>query len=367
MIDKFKKYGDFFFVVFFTLIIYKLISNYTWFFSQLKKLKSILAPFMWGIMIALILNFLLEYIRTHFKRTKAFSLVIVYMVFISFMTLVSFLIIPQITRSISDLAENLPVYFDNLQKIFNTLMNMEFWDKYQIKEPALDILQSMSDYIYNYSNDLIKAAMSKAIDLTGGIAQFLVGVIISAYMLYEKDNLKIFVRKFMSALMEQKQVDFVVKWGKNFYSVFKDFFIGKALDSFIIGIMAFVGLYFLRVPYITVLAMIIGITNMIPYVGPFIGAVPAILLTFVFSPIKAVWTALFILALQQFDGNILGPKILGGKMGIRPLYIILAIFIGGGYFGMFGMLIGVPVFKILSMMLDEYIEFKRRTKKSLNL
>ena len=123
----------------------------------------------------------------------------------------------------------------------------------------------------------------------------------------------------------------------------------------------------LGAPYATLLSVIVGVTNMIPYFGPFIGAIPAVLITLFISPIKALWVAIFILVLQQVDGNIIGPKILGDKVGISPFYIILSILIGGGFFGMLGMLFAVPTFKIVSILLGRYLDARIEKQRTLDI
>ena len=130
---------------------------------------------------------------------------------------------------------------------------------------------------------------------------------------------------------------------------------GKAIDSLIIGILAFIGLTFMQAPFPLILSLILGVTNMIPYFGPFIGAIPAICITLLIDPVLAIWVGIFILILQQFDGNFLGPKILSNSLDLSPLWIILAVLVGGGVMGPLGMFIGVPIFATIKTFGGEYI------------
>ena len=140
------------------------------------------------------------------------------------------------------------------------------------------------------------------------------------------------------------------------FSIFNDFIVGKAIDSLIIGIIAIIVLTIMKAPFPLILSLIIGVTNMIPYFGPFIGAIPAILITLLIDPPLAVVVGIFILILQQFDGNFLGPKILGESVELRPLWIILAVMIGGALMGPLGMFIGVPIFATVKVFGGEYID-----------
>src|SRR5690606_8042174 len=134
------------------------------------------------------------------------------------------------------------------------------------------------------------------------------------------------------------------------------FFVGKIIDSFIIGLLCFIGCLIMKVPYALLISLIVGVTNMIPYFGPFIGMIPAAVITLFESPIKALWVTIFIFALQQFDGLYLGPKILGIQVGMKPLWIITAILIGGGFFGVWGMLFAVPIAAVIRSLLRKYIK-----------
>ena len=137
--------------------------------------------------------------------------------------------------------------------------------------------------------------------------------------------------------------------------IFRRFFIGKAVDSFIIGLLCFIFMRIFRMPYAELISFIVGITNMIPYFGPFIGAIPSALIIFMTSPMAAIGFAVMIVILQQFDGNVLGPAILGGSLGLKPFWIIFAVIIGGGMFGVVGMLLGVPIFTVLYTLVNRFI------------
>ena len=166
-------------------------------------------------------------------------------------------------------------------------------------------------------------------------------------------------------MLSKKLANNLIQFCKEANYTFEKFFVGKIIDSTIIGIIFFVGAKLLKAPFAMLLSIIIGVTNMIPFFGPFIGAIPVIFITLMFditNPLKAVWMAIFILLLQQFDGNILGPKILGDSIGIKPVGIIFSIIVGGAIFGPAGMFFGVPIFAVIFSVFNRFIDKKYSRK-----
>lgn len=359
MVDKLRKNSNFIFIAFIVMILYKGIENYTWFFENFKHLFSILSPFFWGFAIAYILNPLLVKLETK-KKFKRFSAMgVCYLVFFGVIGLFFTIVTPIILRNLFDIIERLPDYMNSLQSWFdNTLLNFSLIEKLNLEDYIKSNLSGISTMIFEFLNLTINSVVTKVIGITSGLLKFIVGIIVSAYILIEKENFAKSSRKFIFSMFGEVRGQKVMTFFALCNKVFSNFFIGKAIDSFIIGIIAFIGFSLMKAPYALLLSLIVGVTNMIPYFGPFIGAFPAVLITLFVSPIKAFWVAIFILILQQVDGNIIGPKILGDKVGISPFYIILSILIGGGFFGMMGMLFAVPLFKIISILLNQYMDFR---------
>jgi predicted PurR-regulated permease PerM len=187
-------------------------------------------------------------------------------------------------------------------------------------------------------------------------------IFIAFYMLYDKERFARKMEKGVYALSSKEKATRFLNNTERVHHIFNDFIVGKAVDSLIIGIIAFVVLTIMKAPFPLILALIIGVTNMIPYFGPFIGAIPAILITLLIDPPLAIAVSIFILILQQFDGNILGPKILGESVDLSPLWIILAVVIGGALMGPLGMFIGVPIFATVKVFGGEYIDRLYRKK-----
>ncbi|MFI3252957.1 MAG: AI-2E family transporter [Eubacteriales bacterium] len=193
--------------------------------------------------------------------------------------------------------------------------------------------------------------------IVGFIFDLVVAIIVSIYLLTRKKIFAAQGKKLIYAFFSVKAADFILGEIRNSYRILSGFFIGKMIDSMIIGVICFIGLSLLNMPFASLVATVIGVTNVIPYFGPFIGAIPCGVLIFFVSPIKCLYFSGFIIALQQFDGNILGPKILGESTGLSSFWVLFSIILFGGIFGFAGMIFGVPVFATLYSMFSRLVKF----------
>ena len=241
--------------------------------------------------------------------------------------------------------------------------------------PALEawVATQMDVYYESAKNWLTKEVLPQATVLMGmvsgsvvGILAFfsdlLVGVIASVYFLATKERCAAHARKVVYSLFSRERVYWILRGAHKVDSIFSGFVRGKLLDSLIIGIICFVGCSLLKFPYTPLVSVFVGITNIIPFFGPFLGAIPSTILILLDSPRKALYFVLFVLALQQLDGNIIGPKILGDKTGLSSLWVITAILVGGSFFGLAGMFFGVPVFACLYSAVDFFVEVRLRRR-----
>lgn len=359
MLHKIKKNANWIFLALVVFIIYKGVENYTWLFSNFQLLIAILTPFFWGFAIAYLLNPLMVKLEVRYKMKRLPSMLICYIVFFGIIGLFFTIVTPVILRNLFEIVEQLPYYVESVQSWFNnSLLRMSLVERLNLQDYIQENISGISTMLLEFLNITINGLLTKVIGITSGLLKFIVGIIISTYMLNDKEKFAIAGKKFIMAIYGQKKSNKILEFLALCNEAFSNFFIGKTIDSFIIAIICFIGLSLIKAPYALLMSVIVGITNMIPYFGPFIGAVPAILMTLFVSPIKALSVALFILVLQQVDGNIIGPKILGDKVGISPFYIILSILIGGGFFGMLGMLFAVPLFKIISILMGRYLEYR---------
>ena len=194
----------------------------------------------------------------------------------------------------------------------------------------------------------------------------LIGIIISVYLLVSKEKGLAISYKVVYSLLREDRAAALMRGARKVDAIFSGFVRGKLVDSLIIGILCFIGCSVLKMPYTPLISVVVGVTNVIPFFGPFLGAIPSIFLILLVDPLKAVYFALFVLALQQLDGNVIGPKILGDSTGISSFWVIVAILVGGGFFGVLGMFLGVPVCATLQM-LGKYLVDRRLRKRDMPL
>ncbi len=213
------------------------------------------------------------------------------------------------------------------------------------------------------AQEYIGQITSGVLSLVKTLLNFIIGIIVACYVMSINKTLIGQCKKIIYAFFPAKRANRIIETARKSNEIFSGFIIGKIIDSAIIGVLAYIGCLILHIPSTLLVAVIIGVTNVIPFFGPFIGAVPAILLVLIQSPIHAVYLGIFILILQQVDGNIIGPKILGDTTGLSSFWVLFSILIAGGVFGFLGMLLGVPVFAVIYYILQETINHRMEKRK----
>lgn len=339
----------------------------------LSKVADIFMPIIWGFAIAYILNPIAKGIngllnKRFFakkqmpKLSTAISVAIVELLFIAFILGVMSIIIPALINSVSEIFDNLSNMFTQLQNYARSLFS---------DHPK--IYAFISDKISEYSTnaaDLVQRAepvlnnlVSGAWGFLGFLKDFVIGVIVSIYFLCSKDNLLAQIKKILLANFSRKKCERIFEVSKKSHNVFGSFITGKVLDSLIIGLIAAPLLLILKIPYAIMIAVIIGITNVIPFFGPIIGAIPTGLLVLLVDPKKLIPFIIFVILLQQFDGNVLGPRILGESTGLPAIWVLISLLVGGGLFGFVGMILSVPTFAVIYSLSRDSIEKRLRKKK----
>lgn len=358
-------------------IIVKLVWNYTDVFRVVGEFFSLLTPFFVGFVIAYLLNPILRISerlvtfmtgnRLSRRSGRALALVLTYLFALFILTVFFSIVIPQIAASIASIAGQVPGWILSLQALINQLISQydlynipnvqpDIWNK--LVETATKLLSTASSIVTNAIPHVLSATMS----VTTSLLNVIVGVIISLYLLLSKERFFAQTKKLLSALMPRRVVDKLVEIAHQSNEIFSGFISGKVLDSFIIGLLCFAGMTLLRLPYATLISVIVGVTNVIPYFGPFIGAIPSILILLLIDPIKALWFGIFVLVLQQVDGNIIGPKILGDSTGLSAFWVIFAITVFGSLMGVLGMFIGVPLFAVIYSLIRQFCEWRLAEK-----
>ena len=330
-----------------------------------KSIVGVLSPFIYAFALAFVLNRPVMWFESKVfhksKHKKALSILCTY--FISIITVAGLMmaVIPQLGLSISTFIDKLPGTAKEIYDQSMILFNKFHWSN-QLIEQVQGLWEMAVEYVTNFSLTALPGILNFSLSLGGGFVDLLMILIISVYMLTGKDRLLFQFKKATYAFFSKETADKLVKLSNRSSSIFSGFIIGKLIDSIIIGIMCFVGMLFINSDYSALIAVIVGVTNMIPFFGPFIGAIPSIFILLVVNPFDAILFAVFVFALQQFDGNILGPKILGNSLGISPIWVLAGILIGNGLFGLVGMLIGVPTFALLYSIVSEDITIRLAEK-----
>ena len=340
------------------LLIYDLIfrENDSLVMSYTGKLMGILAPILYGAVIAYLLAPVVNWFeRVIFRQggkkikkwARPISMVLTWIaVFALFYALLSVLL-PELYKSIMQLIGNVRTYYDTIEAwVLRLLENNPEWAQKaqelftQYYRQALDWLQTN---LVPQLQTAVQAVSGGVLGVLNFFKNLFLGIMVSLYLLGSKERFSAASCKLCYTVFSEDRAAWLIRGVKATDRIFSGFVRGKLLDSLIIGILCFIGSTLLKFPYAPLVSVVVGVTNIIPFFGPFLGAIPSAFLILLDSPIKCLYFIIFILALQQFDGNILGPKILGDSTGISGFWVIVAILVGGGLWGVAGMFLGVPI------------------------
>ncbi|WP_461205238.1 AI-2E family transporter [Clostridium sp. DL1XJH146] len=333
-----------------------------------KGFFDMLDPIVIAFAIAYLIDPFVRYLNRRFKIKRGLGILISVAVLIAIIVLIFAIIVPSIVSNISDLINKIPENFT---------LNFDIANKY-IKETNNEYLLAVIDYINSSLESILKSIASissivleqvvvNAFKITSSVVSIILSFTIAIYMLVDKNDLLARIKRITYAFLKNDNADYLNKVMKESNEIFSKFFIGKFIDSLIIGVLCFFILLICRIPFASIIAIIVGISNMIPYFGPIIGAVPACLIALLNGPIVMVWVLIIIVILQQFDGLILGPMILGDSVGVSAFWIIVAVTLGGILFGVAGMLVGVPIVVLLKTLLEEEADKRLKAKNMASL
>lgn len=336
-----------------------------WFSSILKLMNPFFIAFFIAYLLRPVVNFIESKLaKVRFKRLISIS--IVYASVFGFIIISITYVSPGVIESVTGLLSSLPFYIQKTNVwVTETVLTHEWAQRYNIAEHAQEIINSLSNQISDIIRLILNNIASGLFMLTSTLISLVLGLIISIYMLKDKEKLAIGARRLLQALLTEDKADQVIQSVKRIDQTFSRYFAGVIFDSLIVGMISFLGLLLLQAPHALLAAVVITITNVIPYFGPLVGMIFVTVITLFVSPMQALWVALFVFLVQQFDGYYLGPKILGSKVGISPLWVILAILIGGGTFGVIGMFVAVPVFSVIKTAVDAFVNRKLEAKREI--
>lgn len=353
------------------ILFFVIISGLSAFTKAFGNYVSVLYPFFYGFIIAYLLNFLYIFLEKLFKKAKILqtqskirrflNILLSYVIGTAFVTIFIGFILPQLIISITGLIGELPKYIRGTSDYISKILETYILDP-RIVEFLNDRWAILGDQITKIASDLLPAAFTLIRTTAMSIWNVVLGVIISIYFLTDKEKLLATSKKTIYGLFGKKIADRLVTLITRTQRIFSQFLVGKVLDSLIIGAITFVVLSLMSMPYVVLITFIITVTNIVPFFGPFIGAIPSVIIILFVSPLKALWFLIFIIILQQVDGNYIGPKILGDSMGISSFWILFSILVSGKILGFAGLIVGVPLFVLVYSIVKEYLEEKLRNK-----
>lgn len=345
--------------------------------SILGKFVRVLKPIIYGLVIAYLLNPIVRFFEVNLlektyikhgitvtagrkKRFRVFSIILTFL--IVFYLLFAFFgyVLPQIYTSIQSIVTRLPLYINNISNSLDEFVgNNSLFKTTNFDELIDGFVPEFKDYFNNnivtnlrnllpqikpYISNVTSALTTGLMTVFGAFMNIIIGLIVSIYLLNSKEKYTGLFKKIIYSILPNEKANNMMVDIRFINQTFGGFIVGKVVDSLIVGILCFIGLNFMHMPYAVLVSVIVGITNIIPFFGPYLGAIPSAILILLVNPMQSVYFLIFVIILQQLDGNIIGPAILGNSIGLSSFWIIVAITFFGGYFGLLGMIVGVPIF-----------------------
>ncbi len=363
--EDFKKY---FWLITYGIVLFVLLMNSGWIFEFLGIIGKILLPFIIGGIIAFILNVLMKYIEEHLlykmnRGKRAVSIILSLLAVFGFIAILLFILIPQVKNAGMIFVENMPEYHETI---------ISLGEKIGLSESQLEVLSLEDDKLLNEFTSFLSKNSQNFINVSFGlvnsvfsaIGNFFVGFVFAIYLLVDKESLCRQLKKVFKCLFNDKVYKRMSEIVVLTNTTFTNFVKVQCLEACILGVLCFLGMLILRLPYAATIGVVVGFTALIPIFGAFIGCMVGAFLIFMVSPIQAIAFIIFFLVLQQIEGNLIYPKVVGGKIGLPSIWVLVAVMIGGSVGGVFGMLLGVPIVSILYSLLKTFVNSKKELKET---
>lgn len=359
-------------VILISIVFYFLLYNFKTTLAVLNNLLVIVSPFLIGAALAYVLKIPVNFFeRTIFKKLKntkfekyirGFSILLALIIAILIIVLLSAIVIPQLVESLKTLQEKLPMFLDT---------SLNWMKKYEIlKKPAADIEKYLSElsidqlisdaknYILSENNKILSTGFNLTYSFVNGIVSFFISFVFAIYILADKENLAKQSKKLLRVSSTENKYEYTLYFFENLDFNFHAFINGQLLDALVIGIMTFVGMLILRLPYATMISVVVAFLDLIPIVGPIIGTAIGVIFILIESPKQALIFVIMMLVFQQIQGNIIYPRIMGDKLNLPSLWTLFAITIGGSLLGIIGMWVLIPLFATFYKLISEYVNHK---------
>ena len=363
------------------LLLAALLWNFKDVTGVIYRFFDIISPFIWAIAIAFVLNLLMKFFdhkvlkfmdKSKSKKLRAskrpLSILLALVTIIGIITVIIIFVIPQLIQSVSTLGDSIPGYLQQLELFVEKTLKSNV-DSVQLNKIFTDILNMWKE-ILNLSTQVLTSFLSNIIDITVNVTTSIFDIflafIFSIYMLANKEKLILQSKKILFAFAPKKAADKTIEVLKIANKTYASFITGQCIEAVIIGTLCFIGLTLLGLPYAFLIGTLVGVTSIIPIFGAFIGTIPSAFILFMVSPLDAVKFVVFILILQQIEGNFIYPRVVGNSVGLSSIWVTLAILIGTSLYGVVGIFIGIPLFAVFYKVFGE-ITNKRLEKKSIKI
>ncbi len=362
----------------YAVLLYMGLKNIGMFFDWLKVLYRILVPFVYAFAIAYLLNKPYMFLRDKafakigkdgtkaLKLRKALALVCAYLIGFMVIAFLVVILVPALIDSANQLTNNFSSYAQSFENFLTSTMK-RFHIEVDMNSGLFQTINDLTakvtggdlmDVISTVAKTFLPTVFDVTKNVTTALYNWLISIIVSIYMMVSKEQLLRQSRKIIYAITPRKSHGFIAEVATLSHKMIGRFVYGKIIDSAIIGVICYIGMLILKFDYPLIISVIVGVTNIIPFFGPFIGAIPSCILLLMINPIEALWFAVFVLVLQQIDGNIIGAKILGATIGISDFWILFSILLGGGLFGVVGMILGCPIFAVIYILIGRAVNDK---------
>lgn len=386
-----KKYAHIgvvaFFVIAAAVLLVFIFLRFDEFTDFLSGVFGAMSPVIVGIVMAYLLNPFMSFFENGLSRVickharkitrakkvcRILALIITMVILVAGFSFVLYLLVPELTDTVmgtdteEGLIDILPAQSENLKEWFNGVLNgdskFSYWAKDAFEKGTTYIEDFINDKVFNYTSDIVGYVASGVWSVFGIVYDIIIGIVFSIYILLAKDTFGAHAKKIVYSLFKRRRANVIVRVARQCHYKFTGAITGKIVDSIIIGVMCFIGMFILDLPYRVLISVIVAVTNVIPFFGPYIGGIPSAFLILCFDPLKALYFVIFIIVLQQFDCNLLTPHIVGDSIGLSPFWVLFACVVFGAMFGLPGMLLGVPGMACIYMIIKEIVEYRLKRK-----
>lgn len=360
------------------ILLYFILLNIKSVVSSLDNILGILTPFIIAFGMAFVLNLPMKFFENKVfnfldKEKSAFvrglkrplSILSTFVTVIGLIIALTLFVVPQLVSSVSTLLDTVPGYINSFGELINQYISSTEILK-NVYDTLMSTWQELLKFFGNFLTTSLTGILNTTLSITNGIVNFVLSIVLTIYMLASKETLIHQLKKILYAFFNKDIVDKTIRIGKLTNDTFSKFITGQCVEACILGALCFIGMNIFKMPYSLLVSVLIGVTALIPVFGAFIGTIPAVFLILIINPIQALWFIVFILCLQQLEGNIIYPRVVGNSVGLSAIWVMLAMLVGGSTLGLLGMLIGIPIFSVAYQLIREYTN-KRLNKKEIEI